>query len=54
MIGCLGQSRTVQSRAAQDSDVVARAVAAVALAVLAVIHVVVATLKGAIIVVRSH
>jgi hypothetical protein len=35
MIGCLGQSR-----AAQDSDVVARAVAAVALAALAVIHVV--------------
>jgi hypothetical protein len=35
MIGCLGQSR-----AAQDTDVVARAVAAVALAALAVIHVV--------------
>ena len=70
MIGCLGQSR-----ATQDSDVVARAVAAVALAALAVIHVVdlpgtlsptplvgfgylgiiaVATLAGAVIVVRSH
>src|SRR5271165_4162937 len=35
MIGCLGQPR-----AAQDSDVVARAVAAVALAALAVIHIV--------------
>jgi hypothetical protein len=38
MIGCLGQSRVAQFRTAQDSDVVARA--AVALAALAVIHVV--------------
>ena len=70
MIGCLGESR-----ATQESDVVARAVAAIALAALAVIHVVdlpgtlgptplvgigyfgivaVATLVGAVIVVRSH
>ena len=70
MIGCLGESR-----ATQESDVVARAVAAMALAALAVIHVVdlpgtlgptplvgigyfgivaVATLAGAVIVVRSH
>jgi len=35
MIGCLGESR-----ATQESDVVARAVAAMALAALAVIHVV--------------
>jgi hypothetical protein len=70
MIGCLGTSR-----ATHDSDAVARAVAAVALAALAVIHVVdlpgtlgatplvgigyfgiiaVATLAGAVIVVRSH
>jgi hypothetical protein len=40
MIGCLGQSRAAPSRAAEDSDAVARAVAAVALAALAVIHVV--------------
>jgi flavin-binding protein dodecin len=38
MIGCLGQSRAAPSRAAEDSDAVARAVAA--LAALAVIHVV--------------
>ena len=70
MIGCLGQSRPVQ-----DSDVVARAVAGVALAALAVIHIVdlpgtlgptplvgigyfgiiaVATLAGAVMIVRSH
>jgi hypothetical protein len=70
MVGCLGQSR-----GAQDSDVAARAVTAVTLAALAVIHVVdlpgtlgptplvgigyrgivaVATLTGAVIVVRSH
>src|SRR5580704_2059772 len=70
MIGCLGESR-----ATQESDTVARAVAAMALAALAVIHVVdlpgtlgptplvgigyfgivtVATLAGAVIVVRSH
>ena len=70
MIGCLGESR-----ATQESDVVARAVAAMALAALAVIHVVdlpgtlgptplvgvgyfgivaVATVAGAVIVVRSH
>jgi len=70
VVGCLGPSR-----AAQDSDVVARAVAAVALAALAVIHVVdlpgtlgptplvgigylgiiaVATLAGAVIIVRSY
>ena len=35
MVGCLGQSRP-----AQDADVVARTVAAVALAALAVIHIV--------------
>ncbi len=35
MVGCLGQSRP-----AQDADVAARTVAAVALAALAVIHVV--------------
>ena len=35
MIGCLGQSRE-----AQDSDVAARAVTAVTLAALAVVHVV--------------
>ena len=35
MLGCLGQARPVQ-----DTDVVARTVAAVALAALAVIHVV--------------
>ena len=70
MIGCLGESR-----ATQESDTVARAVAAMALAALAVIHVVdlpatlgptplvgvgyfgivaVATVAGAVIVVRSH
>ncbi len=70
MIGCLGQSRP-----AQDSDAVARAVAGVALAALAVIHIVdlpgtlgptplvgigyvgiiaVATLAGAVMIVRSH
>lgn len=73
VIGCLGQSRPAQYHAAQDSDVVARVLTAVALAALAVVHVVdlpgtlgptplvghlgiiaIATLTGAVIVVRSH
>ena len=70
MVGCLGQSRP-----AQDADVVARTVAAVALGALAVIHIVdlpgtlgsiplvgigyfgvivVATLAGAAMIIRSH
>ena len=73
MIGCLGQSRPAQYHAVRGSDVVAGALTAVALAALAVVHVVdlpgtrgatplvgylgiiaVATLTGAVIVVRSH